>query len=206
MIPQAAPPISYSRQIAPVLAMRCSSCHGEAGGLGTRSYSELMRGGDLGKVIVPGDPERSLLVHFIDGRRGPEHRMPLGGAPLDAEQVAAIRRWIAEGAKEDPGGADPTYRFALPKVRSARTMRIFCRVPTAGYLTLTVLDPRKRRTLFTEVATLKQPREQGDAGVPGDLLSWEIHAARGWPKWVEIEVTVAYPDQEPKGVELYVKN
>lgn len=74
------PAISYSLQIAPVLAMRCNSCHGDSGGLSTRTHESLMRGGNLGPIVVPRRPQNSLILDFIEGRRGEAHRMPLGGA------------------------------------------------------------------------------------------------------------------------------
>src|SRR5437868_14938771 len=92
----AAPPVSYSREIAPVIAMHCSGCHGDSGGLNLRSYRDLMLGGNLGKIIVPGDPERSLIVHFLEGRRGESHRMPKDGRPLTVAQIGTIRRWIEQ--------------------------------------------------------------------------------------------------------------
>src|SRR6266581_4370684 len=121
--------VSYSRDIAPILAMHCNSCHGDsgsAGGLVTRTHADLMKAVD---AIVPGDPDRSQVVQFIEGRRGEEHRMPLGGAPLTAEQIARIRRWIAEGARED-AGAQHAPKLAIAKIRLRRTdpLRIECRV------------------------------------------------------------------------------
>src|SRR5688500_755064 len=94
--------VSYSRQIAPILAMNCNLCHGAnpestAGGLSTRTLADLNRGGNLGPVIVAGDPDRSPLFQFVSGARGEAHRMPLGGAPLTAGEVDVIRRWILEG-------------------------------------------------------------------------------------------------------------
>ncbi len=197
--PSALPPASYSRQVAPVLALACNSCHGDAGGLSTRSYAELMKGGELGKVVVPGDPEASLLVHFLEGRRGEEHRMPLGGRPLAAAQLALIRRWIAEGAKEDPDTAE-RYALRLPPIRS-QPLRIASRVPVPAYLVLAVRDARKR-VLHTEVASVKLPRERGDAGAPGDWVAWEVRPGHGWPRRVLIEITLSYYDSKPWGAEL----
>jgi len=91
---QSGPPISFSVQIAPILAMRCNSCHGDqgiAGGLDTRTWASLM----ASEVVLAQDPNESLLVQFIEGRRGLEHRMPLGGKPLDTSQVELIRREAA---------------------------------------------------------------------------------------------------------------
>jgi hypothetical protein len=49
--------------------------------------------------VVPGSPEMSLLVHKLEDPRPPcGAQMPLGSAPLDAELVALVRRWVAAGA------------------------------------------------------------------------------------------------------------
>lgn len=99
--------VSYSREIAPLLWKHCGACHGERhsvprGDFSVVTYKDLMQGGGLTQTIIPGDPERSLLVHFIEGRRGKMFRMPLDAPPLTRAQIDLIRRWIAEGAK--PGG------------------------------------------------------------------------------------------------------
>jgi len=98
--------VSYSREIAPLLVKHCGGCHGvrrsvPRGDFSVVTYEDLMQGGGLTQTIVPGDPERSLLVHFIEGRRGEVFRMPLEAPPLTRAQIDLIRRWIAEGAKSD---------------------------------------------------------------------------------------------------------
>ena len=116
--------------------MRCNSCHGEAGGLSTRTFAALMEGGNLGHVVIAGDVEQSLLIHFIDGRRGAAHRMPLGGRALSAGEIELFRRWITEGARLD--------HAELPRYKQTRRIevpaRISCRPKTSGYLTLRLLD------------------------------------------------------------------
>lgn len=52
-------------------------------------------------VIVPGDPEQSLLYLKISGPPPCGNRMPLGGKALSAAQVQMIRSWIAAGANDD---------------------------------------------------------------------------------------------------------
>src|SRR5436309_14608828 len=103
--------VSYSRDIAPILAMHCNSCHGDSGSAGavvTRTHADLMKAGD---AIVAGDPDRSQVVQFIEGRRGEEHRMPLGGAPLTAEQIALS------------GAGSPRARRPIPPLLSGTRFR-----------------------------------------------------------------------------------
>ncbi len=174
--------VSYSRDIAPIFALHCNSCHGDsgtAGGLVTRTHADLMRVGD---AIIPGDPDGSKVVQYIEGRRGAEHRMPLGGAPLAAEQIALIRRWIAEGAKadEDPPAA---HKFAIPKVRLRKRepLRIECTAQGPAYLILNVLS--SGRVLYERRATAK---------TPGEPVTWTIWPERGWPATVAIELSLLY--------------
>jgi mono/diheme cytochrome c family protein len=98
--------VSYTREISPLLVKNCGRCHGvrqsvPRGDFSVVTYSDLMEGGGLTQTIVPGDPDRSLLVHFIEGRRGDNHRMPQDAPPLKQAEIDLIRRWIAEGARSD---------------------------------------------------------------------------------------------------------
>lgn len=49
--------------------------------------------------VEPGDPDSSYLVQKVEGTAAVGERMPLGGEPLDAATIAAIRNWIAAGAE-----------------------------------------------------------------------------------------------------------
>jgi mono/diheme cytochrome c family protein len=94
---------TFSRDVALILRRDCVRCHGQDGvmdsGLDLRSYAAVMRGGNLGDDVVPGSPDRSLIVQLIEGRRGPEHRMPLHREPLSPREITIIRTWIKRGAK-----------------------------------------------------------------------------------------------------------
>jgi len=87
----------FERNVRPVLATRCGSCHGaekQQGGLRLDSLVAVLRGGDSGPAIEPGKPAASNLVAAI---RHESWEMPPDGRLAD-EQIAAITRWIAEGA------------------------------------------------------------------------------------------------------------
>ncbi len=87
--------LTYAGQIGTLLKARCSGCHGEQGiqGLNVTSYATLMVGGDNGPVIVPGDPDSSLLVQKQSAEQ-PHF------AQLDQQELAAVIAWIAAGAPE----------------------------------------------------------------------------------------------------------
>lgn len=59
-----------------------------------------MKGSEHGPVVIPGDPENSMLVHAIRGEKG-KKRMPLEPAePLSHAEIQTIIEWIKAGAKE----------------------------------------------------------------------------------------------------------
>jgi len=92
----------YSMHIFPVLNANCVSCHGShevKGGLRLDSYELLMRGGSDGAVIVPGQPDRSMLFARITLPTDDKHFMPSGGRPkLKPNEVTWIKAWIQQGA------------------------------------------------------------------------------------------------------------
>jgi mono/diheme cytochrome c family protein len=101
-----AAPVSFKKQIAPILAANCTGCHGGAmpqSGFDSSSFAKLMAGGKHGKAVIPANGRQSPLVQYLDGRKMP--RMPIGGTLKPAE-IAVITRWIDEGAKSD-GEAAP---------------------------------------------------------------------------------------------------
>ncbi len=85
----AAPAVSFSKDVLPLFNASCKNCHGALGGLSLASYDDVMKGGASGKVVVPGDPEGSLLVK----KQQVQHP-----ANLTAEQLEIIITWINAGA------------------------------------------------------------------------------------------------------------
>jgi mono/diheme cytochrome c family protein len=97
-----APGSFYAQHIEPTFDSNCISCHGGGkmeGGLRLDSYALLMQGGKDGQVIVPGSPEKSLLLARVSLPTGDKHFMPAEGRPpLSSEEVAWIRAWVQQGA------------------------------------------------------------------------------------------------------------
>ena len=112
------PAVDYSREIKPLLASRCGSCHGaiaQKGGLRLDTAAMVRKGGDSGPAIVPGKPKDSLLIKRVSSAEETD-RMPPDGPALSPGQVDAINRWISEGGlgqageKEEP---DPRSHWAF---------------------------------------------------------------------------------------------
>src|SRR6266567_162040 len=96
----AAPPGTpefYSKRVKDILQNNCLDCHGEKakGGLRLDSYSGIRLGGDDGAVIVPGDPEGSMLIQAI--RRTGDLKMPPKSS-LSAAEVSDLEAWVKAGA------------------------------------------------------------------------------------------------------------
>src|SRR5262245_29496157 len=58
----------FETKLRPVLADTCLKCHGGkkvSNGLRVDSREALLKGGEHGPAIVPGDPDKSLLIQAI---------------------------------------------------------------------------------------------------------------------------------------------
>jgi mono/diheme cytochrome c family protein len=100
--------VSFSGDVAPLLVESCKGCHINAmrasGGLNMDTFAQLLRGGDSGDIVIPGNGEESLLVKKLRGSMG--LRMPAGGRPAFSEDsIKLISTWIDEGATLD-GASD----------------------------------------------------------------------------------------------------
>ena len=98
------------KEAVSILKQKCSQCHGEAlqtSGLDLSTRELLLRGGEKGPVIVPGDSEASRLYRRVAGLEKPA--MPMAPfPPLSAQQVAVLKSWIDQGANWSSEGAAPS--------------------------------------------------------------------------------------------------
>jgi mono/diheme cytochrome c family protein len=93
----------FARGAGQVFERHCLQCHNDTdkkGGLSLATAKVALAGGENGAIIEPGQPDSSPILDYITGDK-PE--MPKGKPPLKAEQVEAIRQWIAAGAKWPEG-------------------------------------------------------------------------------------------------------
>ncbi len=99
-----APRVDFERQIKPIIDKNCLECHStekRKGGLSLATYGDALDGGRNGAAIRPGAGTRSIMIQRLLGRIEPQ--MPKDEDPLPSSQIALIRRWIDEGARETPG-------------------------------------------------------------------------------------------------------
>lgn len=105
-IPSGPPPgpgggtISYQSDLQPLFDDTCVVCHGSAGGLDLSSRDALLLGGNSGALVLPGDPDNSILVLRVEGSTLGD-QMPLGLPELTTFEIALIRTWILEGALDN---------------------------------------------------------------------------------------------------------
>ena len=92
----------YLDLISPIMDKRCISCHNlekKKGDLNLTSFSSLMKGGESGKIIIPGDKSSSDLFRRITLPANHKDFMPTEGKqPLTGDQVALIGWWIEKNA------------------------------------------------------------------------------------------------------------
>ena len=103
--------LEYAEVIQPLFDARCIHCHGGDAPLfrlSLSSYEGVMRGGASGEIALPCDPDASLLLSRLGADPPRGIRMPGDGPPyLTDAQIAAIRRWLAEGARASCAEAGP---------------------------------------------------------------------------------------------------
>lgn len=101
--------VTYAADVQPIFAQSCYPCHSAKtqrpkGKLRLDTLDAVMKGGEDGPAIVPGDSVKSVLVANISQVGDPDDYMPPPKnkdnlKPLTKEQIGLIRAWIDQGAK-----------------------------------------------------------------------------------------------------------
>lgn len=119
--------VDYLSEIKPLFAQKCFACHGalkQQAGLRLDTVQSMLKGGDSGAALIPGDVEESLLLGVLTGDAG--FRMPPenDGAALTAEEIQLVREWIADNAQhpanEEPQTDPKLWWSYLPITRPPR--------------------------------------------------------------------------------------
>ncbi len=94
-------PVSFARDVLPLLSKHCVSCHGpdtQEGSLRLDVRDWARRGGESGEpAYVPFASGSSHLIQLVTSQNE-ERRMPQSGDPMSGPEIAVLRNWIDQGA------------------------------------------------------------------------------------------------------------
>ena len=100
LVAQKAPATVTEKDVLPILEQKCFQCHSEAlkmSNLDLRTRATMLKGGDKGPALVPGNAEGSAIYRRIAGIETPQ--MPMQPQPpLSEREVAILKNWIDQGA------------------------------------------------------------------------------------------------------------
>ena len=93
----------FEAKIRPLLAEHCYKCHASDSekirvGFLLDSKPAMLRGGDSGMAIVPGDAEGSRLVHMV--RQDPDYESMPPKYKLAQDEIDTLVSWINRGAPD----------------------------------------------------------------------------------------------------------
>jgi hypothetical protein len=91
----------FEKKVRPLLVANCLECHGAdakkvKGGLRLTSRAELLKGGDSGPAVVPGEPDKSRLILAVR-YKDDDLKMPPQGRLPDSD-IAILETWVKGGA------------------------------------------------------------------------------------------------------------
>jgi hypothetical protein len=210
--------VGFHRDVLPIFKTRCAGCHSiddywwhevrDGGGqnylakglpvrgLNLTSYDGLMKT----RVIVPGQPNRSLLFRKVelptrlDSDEG--EPMPWLSPKLKARQIDILRQWILEGATRDEDTSTATL-VSLPGVSLAESrardeqVSVLCRVAQPSYATVIVRDTVTGRVLSARGGAVSEDHQSAPGGGldrasaarPDGWLAWSIEPLETfWPR------------------------
>lgn len=97
--------IDFTREVLPILSDHCLLCHGpdrdseqaQAAGFRLDLRDEAVGS----EMIIPGDPDASLVIDVLTTKRASRRMPPLdsGQKQLTPKQVGLLKRWVAQGAE-----------------------------------------------------------------------------------------------------------
>jgi hypothetical protein len=195
----------FEDKVAPLLAARCYKCHSaEApkpkGGLRVDSREALLKGGELGPALVPGNAEKSALLRAI-GWTDPDLQMP-PKEKMPAAEIEILRQWVAAGA---PWSAK-TAKARKPEKKITDADRAWWSFQPVKDPVPPPADPLARNEIDRFIhAKLKAeglvPGPEADRRTLLRRLSFDLHGLPPTPAELEAFEKDASPDAYEKQVE-----
>lgn len=114
----------FEKEVRPVLIENCYECHGpkkQKSGLRLDSKAFILKGGEIGPVVVPGQPERSRLILAINHAKHKDvEAMPSEDKKLAPKEIAALTEWVRQGlpwpSTGQPEITDPRKHWAFQPI------------------------------------------------------------------------------------------
>jgi len=125
-VPTAAQLEFFEKEVRPVLVENCYKCHGEKkqkASLRLDARDFVLKGDEVGEVVVPGHPEASRLIKAINHVKAKDvEPMPGEDDKLSPRAIAAITEWVKQGlpwpAEAAPVAHDPLQHWAFQPVKA----------------------------------------------------------------------------------------
>lgn len=190
----------FEKQIRPLLSEHCLECHSSQngktkGGLSLDSREALLRGGDSGPALIPGDPKKSLLAR-ASRHENPDLKMPPKKARLPESSLELISEWIRRGAPDPRSSAGPPTHAGTAGPGAARNHWAFqpvIRPPTPAPLT----GSTHPIDCFLDAARQTKGVTPGSEADPRTLLRRLSYDLTGLPPSIdEVENFAANPSKE----------
>jgi len=114
----------FESKIRPVFVENCYKCHSAGaekikGGLLLDTREGVLKGGNTGPVIVPGNPDKSLLITAVR-YKDKDLQMPPSDKKLPDNVIADLEQWVRMGAPDprtEGASAKATYAADIEKAK-----------------------------------------------------------------------------------------
>ncbi len=193
---------SLVKDVLPIFHENCSGCHATTvtmGSLDLGTYEGIMRGGNNGRIVVPGRSEESRLFLMASGKMKPI--MPMDGKLLAAGDLETIRKWIDAGAKAPAKDEAVVVKASakIPSIAPRVAVKAFIyslalrqdgAMAVGGYREVRLMDRNGKvmEKLGGHVDAVRAVAFSGDGkllatggGVPtqkGEIKSWDVATGR----------------------------
>jgi Tol biopolymer transport system component len=215
-------PVSFQKQIKPILARQCTGCHQPASRqseLLLTTYDGFQKGGRKGPAFVAGKPDESVVIGYLTGKISPS--MPFGGKQLATEQIDLFKRWILEGAKNDAPAENvettklrPAIYYAPPLITALAYSPDGKILAISGYREILLHDgagglQARLQGLSQRIHTLAFSPDGktlvgvgGDPGRFGEVQIWDLASRKQRKSVVLTTDTLSGADFSPDGTKL----
>ena len=174
--------VSFTRDIAPFMSNLCVRCHNsrrQSGGLSLETFYDMMKGGDSGRVVLPGNVEGSRLFRLTGGLENP--RMPADNqSRITRQNYNDLKKWFEEGnAFDGDNPRTPLQQYALAATETPASQ--FASMSTAEFNE----HRRKRTEEQYQKATPNDPAryyESDEFLVYGNVSADRLEQVDGWAR------------------------